>query len=248
MEATRVVLTALQELVQELNVKFAIFAGRHHLKKVELLFGGLNLRNCEPGGKLFLKRWVLGRGWSDVIEDTLVDREIHEADSELALDFSLFFDSVFNDHAHLLNGIHFSLLSHKDPVFEHLVEIERVLTHIFQLGKSPIPHLNEAVSEDRLFNFDGFPHLFDINALFDSFFLFLSRLALFGVLLASTLLRVGSSLNLSHISHDLLLDSHGQEAIQSRETVVFKLSRVSLGWQVFNCGRLLTFRESNFDR
>ncbi len=248
MEATRVVLTALQELVQELNVKFAIFAGRHHLKKVELLFGGLNLRNCEPGGILFLKRWVLGRGWSDVIEDTLVYSEVHETDSELALDFSLLFDSVFNDHAHLLNGIHFSLLSHKDPVFKHLVEIERALTHILELGKSPIPHLNEAVSEDRLFDFDGFTHLFHINALFDSFFLFLSRLALFGVLLASTLLWVGSSLNLSHISHDLLLDSHGQKAIQSRETVIFKLSRISLSWQVFNCRRLLSFRESNFYR
>jgi len=38
------------------------------------------------------KRWVLGRGWRDIVKDALVDSEVHEVDSELALDLCLLFD------------------------------------------------------------------------------------------------------------------------------------------------------------
>ena len=67
---------------------------------------------------------MLRRGRSDVVKNSLIDSEVHEVDSELRLNLGLFLDGVFNDNAHLFNGIHFSLLSDIDPVLKHLVKIE----------------------------------------------------------------------------------------------------------------------------
>jgi hypothetical protein len=107
--------------------------------------------------------------------------------------------------------------------------------------------LNETVSEDRFLHFDGFSHFFDIDALFDSLFLFLGSLSLFSILFACSLLGVGSSLDLSYIRHYLLLDRHCQETIKSWECVVFKFGGVSLGGQIFNGRGFFSLWEGNFN-
>ena len=123
MEPTRVVLTALQELIQELHLHLAIFPGRQLLNHIELTSCARELGNTESVGALLLKRWVLWRRGCDVIKDSFINGKVHEADAELALDFILLFDDDLDDHTHLLYGIHLGLLGHKDPVFEHFVKI-----------------------------------------------------------------------------------------------------------------------------
>ena len=152
---------------------------------------------------------MLGRRWSNVVEDSLIDSKVHEIDAEFTLNFSFFFNAVFDDHAHLLNCIHFSLLCHEDPIFKHLIKVERVLAHTFELVKGPVTHLTKPVAEDRLLNLNSFTHFLHIDALLHDFLLLSCRSALLGVLFSTSFLRVGSSLYLCDIDDDLLLDGHG---------------------------------------
>lgn len=76
---------------------------------------------------------MLGRWRCNIVEDSLVDCEVHEVDTELTLDLCLFLNRVLDDHAHLLNSIHLSLLCHEDPILKHFVEVKRILTHALEL-------------------------------------------------------------------------------------------------------------------
>ena len=149
---------------------------------------------------------MLGRWWSDVVEDSLIDSKVHEIDAEFTLNLSFFFNAVFDDHAHLLNRIHFCLLGHEDPIFEHLIKVERLLTHTLELVKSPVTHLTKPVAEDRLLNLDSFTHFLYIDALLHDFLLLGSRSALLGIFFSTSLLRIGSGLYLCDVDDDLLLD------------------------------------------
>ena len=90
-----------------------------------------------------LRRWR-----RDVIQDALINSEVHEVDAQLALNFGLFFDRIFDDHSHLLNRIHFGLLSDENPVLEHLVEVKGSLAGLLKLGKGPVADLDQAEAED----------------------------------------------------------------------------------------------------
>ena len=122
----------LEELIEELYANFALCA-RNSLEDLKLVRRALDLRNCESALSLFFKGCVLGRRRRDIVEDTLVDGEVHKFDAKLTLDFRLFFNGVLDDHAHLLNGVHLCLLCHEDPILEHLIEVKRALAHVFEL-------------------------------------------------------------------------------------------------------------------
>ena len=149
---------------------------------------------------------MLGRWWSNVVEDSLIDSKVHEIDAEFTLNLSFFLNAVFDDHAHLLNRIHFCLLCHEDPIFEHLIKVERVLTHALELIKGPVAHLAKPVAEDRLLNLDSFTHFLHIDALLHDFLFLGSRSAFFGILFRTSLLWIDGGLNLCDIDDDLLLD------------------------------------------
>ena len=90
---------------------------------------------------------MLGWWGCDVIQNALVHCEVHELYAKLALDFSLFFNAVLDDDAHLFNGVHLRFLCHEDPILEHLVQIKTILAHASELVQGPVTHLAKSVTE-----------------------------------------------------------------------------------------------------
>ena len=104
----------------------------------------------------------------------MVHSEVHEFYAKLALDLGLSLDGVLNDHAHLLNSVHFGLLGNMDPVLEHLVEVQRGLTSVLELLEGPVSDLDQAEAKNRFLDLDGLSHLLNIDALFNTL-VFLDR-------------------------------------------------------------------------
>ena len=155
---------------------------------------------------MFLKLWVFRRWWVDIVEYTLVDAKVHEGNSQLFLDLSFFLDVLFNNHAHLLNCIHLSLMSNKDPVFKLLVHINCTLSFLFQLIKSPVSNLDKSIPENTLLNFDCISHFLDINTFLNLIVLFSNSATFFGIfarLFCS--FSISNSVGLSDIVNYLLL-------------------------------------------
>ena len=146
----------------------------------------LKLWNGESVVSVLFQSGVLGWNWSDVVEYTLVDAEVHEGDSELLLDLGLFLDVLLDNHAHLLNSVHFSLLGDVDPVFELLVEVEGGLSSLLELVECPVSDLHKSVPQNSFLNSDAFSHFLNILTLFDLLFLFLSGATLLGILALSS--------------------------------------------------------------
>ena len=91
LEALRAVDACFEVVVDELDA-YLVIGARDFLEDLKLFDCALNLRNSEPGSRLFFKSFMLGRWRSDIVEDALVNCEIHEIDAELTLNFCLFFD------------------------------------------------------------------------------------------------------------------------------------------------------------
>jgi len=118
--------------VKELNANLAICA-LNSLEDFKFVYSARNLWDCESRVCRFFECFVLGRWWSNVVKDTLVDGKVHEFNTKLTLNLVLLLNGVLNDHTHLLNSVHLSLLRHEDPILEHLIEVKRALAHFFQL-------------------------------------------------------------------------------------------------------------------
>jgi len=174
------------------------------------------------GKSVFLVRFEgfeLRRRRVDVVEGALVHGEVHEVDAQLVLDLRLLFDRILNYDAHLLNCVHLSLLSHKDPVLELLVQVNCRSSAILQVLKSPVTDLDKSVPENGLLGLNGVLHLADVHALFNTLVFFLSGLSsLLGVFFALTL-GVGLYLHVSHIRNHLLFQSHGEKLVETRVSV-----------------------------
>lgn len=178
--------------------------------------------------------------WIDVVEDSLVNGEVHERNSEFLLNFGLFLDVRLDDSAHLLNCVHFGLLSDKNPVLKLLVEVDGTLSSVFELRKNPVPDLDESVPQDAFLNFDGLSHFFDVHALFDLSLLLDS--SLLGVLLAALSFGISCALNLCDVWHDLLLESLCKESIQAWICVACNLIGIAALGHGLNCGWLFAIK------
>ena len=122
------------------------------------------------------------RGWGvDIVKYAFIDAKVHEGNSKLFLDLGFFLDVLFDDHAHLLNCIHFCFVGYKDPVFKLLIHINCTLPFLFQLIKSPVPNLDKSIPENTFLDFDCISHFFDIDTFFNLFVLFCNSTTLFGV-------------------------------------------------------------------
>jgi len=71
--------------------------------------------------------------WVNVVEDSLVDGEVHEGNSEFLLNFGLFLNVRLDYCAHLLDCIHLSLLGDKDPVLKLLVQVDSSISSVLEL-------------------------------------------------------------------------------------------------------------------
>ena len=95
------------------------------------------------------------RGRRDEIEGCSVNSKVHEFNAQLGLDLLFGLNVVLDEVAHLIYGVHLSLLCNVDPVFEFSVHLDKVLATILQIFQGPVPDLNESVSKDALLYLDS---------------------------------------------------------------------------------------------
>ena len=146
----------------------------------------LELWNRESIDSVLFKSSMLGWWWINIVKDTLVDGEVHEGDSELFLNLGLFLNVLLHNHGHLFNRIHFRFLGYINPVLELLVKVDSSLSSLLELIECPVPDLHKSVPQNSFLNANAFSHFFDIQALFDLLFLFLSSSTLLGIFTLSS--------------------------------------------------------------
>lgn len=205
----------------------------------------MKLWNREPVSEALFKSLKFGDGWVDVVEDRVVNSEVHELNSELELNSLLILNCLLYDSAHLLNGVHLGLGGDLNPVVELLVHVDEALALELKFTQGPVANLDQTVTEDLLFNSDSFAHFLHVCRL-------LSCCFWLSILSSGTLLRWWGfstflicrciGLNSSHIGHNLILKCLLQNSVEPWVAVVGDNSMVLALDDCLNSGHIVSLR------
>ena len=157
------------------------------------------------------------------------------------LDLSFILNSFFDYSTHFVNRVHFRLLGNTNPIIHLLIHSDCLLSSFLESQISPIADLNQSESQDRLFDFDGIFHLFNVRRLlhFFDFFNFFS--CLFSRRSFSTFLVASYGLHLSNVRNNLLFKSGLKQLFKSWVVVALNLSGIGTFSDRFNLRHVVAF-------